>query len=176
MLYIVYAILAVVRTACASILSPDITYAFNIVDFQGHLLDLTEGSNQLFTPVQSFTATNASNQEWALISSQDARQLFEIINVRSNTIMSHTTALLQTPGPAIHAQIVGSNQTIFWGLEDTSKGRRFIDADSKLALTAWPADAGNPSSPLTLERNDPKNKRQVFQLHCLRGWSIPSTC
>ncbi|KAJ7473293.1 hypothetical protein FB451DRAFT_1248933 [Mycena latifolia] len=176
MFHAVYFVLTLAATTLAESLSPRLrSYAFNITDFQGHLMDLTDGNPQPFTPVQSFTPANTTNQEWALISTMDARQLFEIVNVDSNAILSHTTALLKTPGPAIHAQIVGSNQTLFWRLEDTPKGTRLLDADTGLALTAWPA-AGGPSSPLTLEYPDPKNKRQVFRLRCVRGWSIPGPC
>jgi hypothetical protein len=64
--------------------------------------------------------------QWALISSQDARQLWELANVGSVTILSHTTALLQKPGPALHSQIVGSNQTLFWRLASSFEGSRYV--------------------------------------------------
>ncbi|KAJ7849166.1 hypothetical protein B0H13DRAFT_1906335 [Mycena leptocephala] len=179
MLKLLYLLLTVAARARSAAVSPGITYAFRIEDFQGHMLDLSDGSPQPFTPVQSFTPADTTNQQWALISSQDARHLWELANVGSVTILSHTTALLQKPGPALHSQIVGSNQTLFWRLASSSEGSRFTDAETGLALTAWPAGGDYPSSPrlqLTLEYADPKNKRQVFQLHCIRAWSMPGSC
>ncbi|KAJ7500678.1 hypothetical protein B0H11DRAFT_2275867 [Mycena galericulata] len=161
----------------ASKLYPRISYAWSITDFQGHMVDLANGKADLFTPIQSFKPTNTTNQHWAIIYSQDAREVYEILNVGSNTIMSHTTALLKKPGPAIHTQIVGSNLTSWWHLNFTKAGARLIDADSGLALTAWPAGPNKqyPSSPLTLEDSDPQNKHQVFNLTCIGGWSFPGT-
>ncbi|KAJ7122396.1 hypothetical protein C8R44DRAFT_736086 [Mycena epipterygia] len=173
---LLYILVAAVSVINAARLAPRVTYVYSIADFQGHMLDLSGGDLEAFTPVQSFTAANTTNQQWVLISTQDARQLYEIVNVGGTaTIMSHTTALLKTPGPAIHAQIVASNETIFWRIAFASKATRFFDADSGLGLTAWPA-AGGESSPLTLEYPDPKNKRQIFHLTCITGWSIPEGC
>ncbi|KAJ7728167.1 hypothetical protein DFH07DRAFT_1066448 [Mycena maculata] len=152
----------------ANTLSKRISYAYSIADFQGHMIDLSDGKAQLFTPVQSFAPANTTNQQgspiWALLYSQDARELYEVANVKSG-IMSHTTALLKPPGPAIHAQI-------------KEPGAIRLLHRNGLALTAWPAGGNKnyPSSPLTLEDEDPKNKRQVFHLTCLRGWSMPAEC
>ncbi|KAJ7194422.1 hypothetical protein GGX14DRAFT_404691 [Mycena pura] len=143
-----YILLATASSATAAALSRRITYAFSISDFQGHMLDLSDGGVENYTPVQSFTPANTTNQQWALISSQDSRQLWEIHNVGSGTNMAHTTALLEKPGPAIHAQVVGGNQTTWWRMSCSSEGCRFSDADSNLALTAWPETAGYPSSPV----------------------------
>ncbi|KAJ6556316.1 hypothetical protein B0H19DRAFT_1293364 [Mycena capillaripes] len=126
MLSLLYLLLAATSAANSAALSPRITYAFSIADFQGHMLDLTDGNPQPFTPVQSFTPANTTNQQWALISSQDARQLWEIANVGANSILSHTSALLKKPGPAIHTQIVGSNQTLFWRIAFSSEGNRSV--------------------------------------------------
>ncbi|KAJ7871943.1 hypothetical protein B0H13DRAFT_1895593 [Mycena leptocephala] len=145
--YILYLLLTLAARARNAAVSPGITCAFRIENFQGHVLGLSDGSPQPFTPVQSFTPTNTTNQQWALISSQDVRQLWELANVGSDTILSHTTALLPKPGPALHSQIVGSNQTLFWRLASLSEGSRFTDAETGLALTAWPAGGDYPSSP-----------------------------
>ncbi|KAJ7444660.1 hypothetical protein FB451DRAFT_1413058 [Mycena latifolia] len=112
------------------------SHAFSITDFQGRMVDLTDGNPQPFTPVQSFTPANTTNQQWALISSMDARQLWEVANVGGNSILSHTTALLAKPGPAIHSQIGNRSMA------------RFTDADTGLALTAWLAVGNYPSSPI----------------------------
>ncbi|KAJ7618832.1 hypothetical protein DFH06DRAFT_1144703 [Mycena polygramma] len=179
MLYLPYLLLALATCTPCAALAPDISYAFNITDFQGHMLDLTDGNLQPFTPVQSYAPTNTNNQEWALISSQDARQLWEIINLGSNSILSHTTAFLKLKDPAhaLHTQIVGSNQTLFWRMSFSTDGvARLTDADTGLALTTWPAAESYPSSPLTLEYADPTNERQAFRLRCIRGWSMPARC
>ncbi|KAJ7127274.1 hypothetical protein C8R43DRAFT_699966 [Mycena crocata] len=157
----------------ATLSSATRSYAYSIMDYQGHFLDLSDGRKDLFTPVQSFTAANTTNQEWVIINSDDARQAYDIINAGSLTVLTHTTALLNIPGPAIHAQIVGGNQTQWWRLASTGQ---LIDASSGLALTAWPATHSYPSSPLTLEISNPKNKRQIFKLTCLYSWSFPGPC
>ncbi|KAJ7462471.1 hypothetical protein FB451DRAFT_1495657 [Mycena latifolia] len=120
MLSLLYLLLVVV-SACGAVLSPRITYAFSITDFQGRMVNLTDGNPQPFTPVQSFTPANTTNQQWALISSMDARQLWEVANVGGNSILSHTTALLAKPGPAIHSQIVSSRRC-FGGLRSRPRG------------------------------------------------------
>ncbi|KAJ7033770.1 hypothetical protein C8F04DRAFT_1104153 [Mycena alexandri] len=172
-----WCLLAIATSAVSAVnLSTSITYAFTISDFQGHMLDLTNGNNHQLTPVQSFTPANTTNQQWALISTQDARQLWELFNLGSNTIMSHTTAMLKRKGTAIHAQIVGSNETLFWRLDNSPEGSRFTDASTGLALTAWSAEEGYPSSPLTLEYASGENKRQIFHLHCMKALSIPGDC
>ncbi|KAJ6474410.1 hypothetical protein C8R47DRAFT_708800 [Mycena vitilis] len=151
MLFLSYALLTLSACTTRAALAPDISYAFNITNFQGHMVDLTDGNLQPLTPVQSYTPTNTSNQEWALISSQDARQLWEIVNLGSDSILSHTTAFLQLKDPAraLHTQIVGSNQTLFWRMSFSSDGfARLMDADTGLALTAWPAVGNYPSSPV----------------------------
>jgi hypothetical protein len=63
MLKLLYLLLTVAARARSAAVSPGITYAFRIEDFQGHMLDLSDGSPQPFTPVQSFTPANTTNQQ-----------------------------------------------------------------------------------------------------------------
>ncbi|KAJ7290311.1 hypothetical protein C8J57DRAFT_1705739 [Mycena rebaudengoi] len=175
MLHVLHLLITIASTVNAAVLAPRITYAWSITDFQGHLLDLAFGNTSLFTPIHSFTPTNKTNQLWAIIFSQDARQVYELVNVASNTIMTHTTALLTPPGPALHTQIVGGNLTTFWKLESAGNSTRFLDEKSGLALTAWPAAKGSASSPLTLETSNSNNKGQLFRLKCIKGWSFPDS-
>ncbi|KAJ7127281.1 hypothetical protein C8R43DRAFT_1028216 [Mycena crocata] len=161
-------------TAClaytATLSSATLSYANSIMDFQGHFLDLSDGRSDRFTPVQSLRAANTTNQQWVIINSDDDRHVYDIANAGSFGVsLTHSTALLDIPGPAIHAQIVGGyGKTQWWHLASTGQ---LIDADSGLAVTAWPATHGYPSSPLTLEISDPKNKRQIFKLICLYSWN-----
>ncbi|KAJ7273831.1 hypothetical protein C8J57DRAFT_1714881 [Mycena rebaudengoi] len=175
MLHILHFLIATASTVNAAVLTPRITYAWSITDFQGNMLDLADGNASLFTPVQSFTPTNTTNQQWAVISSQDARQVYELVNVASNTVMTHTTALLTPPGPALHTQIIGGDLTTFWKLESAGNFTRFLDEKSGLALTAWPIANGSGSSPLTLETSNSNNQGQLFIMKCIKGWSFPDS-
>ncbi|KAJ7084593.1 hypothetical protein B0H15DRAFT_802355 [Mycena belliarum] len=169
--YLLYAA-ALAASALGTRPAPELrSYAYSITDFQGHRLDLVGGRAERFTP-------------WVIISSMDARQVYEVVSVAGRSVLSHTTALLTPAGPAPGTQIVGGNETLFWRLQDapdagtrergadSGDARSLLDADTGLALTAWPA-AGGPSSPLTLEPADEKNARQVFNVTCLYSWSFP---
>ncbi|KAJ7064134.1 hypothetical protein C8F01DRAFT_1229647 [Mycena amicta] len=172
------------------ILSKRSTYSFTISDFQGHQIDLHNGGRDNFTPVHSFATTQTKNQQWAIIYSMDARELYVLSNMASGTQMTHTTALLPgadvvyAPGPAMHAQIVGGSDGPFWwklsshnGSEaGIPAGTRFIDNDSGLALTAWTAKRGYSSSPMTLETADPTNAQQAFRLTCVENLSLGGKC
>jgi hypothetical protein len=63
MLKILYLLLTLAARARNAAVSPGITCAFRIENFQGHVLGLSDGSPQPFTPVQSFTPTNTTNQQ-----------------------------------------------------------------------------------------------------------------
>lgn len=60
---LLYCLLAAVAAINAARLSPRVTYVYSIADFQGHMIDLSDGDLQDFTPVQSFTAANTTNQQ-----------------------------------------------------------------------------------------------------------------
>ncbi|KAF7325210.1 hypothetical protein MKEN_00565300 [Mycena kentingensis (nom. inval.)] len=168
-----------------------INYSWKISDFQGHFVDLHNGGRANFTPIHSFaTDTGSKNQEWGLISNRATPLLYVAVNQKSSvgSQMAHTTGLVagytSPPGPpAVHAQVVGGTGKNFWWMldymnatESAMAGFRFIDYESGLALTAWPAKKGFPSSPLTLEFLDVDNEKQAFNLTCVENISFGRPC
>ncbi|KAJ7106333.1 hypothetical protein C8R44DRAFT_806035 [Mycena epipterygia] len=139
---------------------------FKITDFQGSVLDLTSGSPKSLTPVQSFTATKNTSQNWLFIfAAHGDDNEYRILNAAGSSILSYATANSQ--GPAIHTQIMGNqNVSTNWDVVPVPKGSvNFIEKQTRLAITAWPVGSGKSrSSPLTLETYDAGNPRQVFKL------------
>ncbi|KAJ7677167.1 hypothetical protein B0H17DRAFT_1139814 [Mycena rosella] len=144
---------------------------FKITDFQGSSVDLTGGSPSPLTPVQSFTTStnqsqNASQRfvpllytyqrpQWLFIYAMNGDENeYRVINAAGRSILSYTSDNYETPGPAIHAQIVGNqNVSTFWDIMPVSKGSvesYFIEKRTGLAMTAWPAGKGSSrSSPVS---------------------------
>ncbi|KAJ7106334.1 hypothetical protein C8R44DRAFT_745403 [Mycena epipterygia] len=126
---------------------------FKITDFQGSMLDLTNGSSSSLTPWLFIYAAHGDENE------------YRVVNAVGSSILSYATANSQ--GPAIHTQIVGNqNVSTNWDVVPVPKGSvNFIEKQTRLAVTAWPVGNGKSrSSPLTLETYDAGNPRQVFKL------------
>ncbi|KAJ7027773.1 hypothetical protein C8F04DRAFT_1121300 [Mycena alexandri] len=112
---------------------------FKIADFQGNMLDLSSGSPNSLTPVQSFKNTNETRQNWKFFyAARGDENEYRVQNVAAPaSILSYTTADITTPGGAEHTQIVGKqNVSTFWDIMPVAGKKGFSKCAESLPVRA----------------------------------------
>ncbi|TCD68148.1 hypothetical protein EIP91_011426 [Steccherinum ochraceum] len=139
-----------------------------IFDFQGQVVDLSQGRTGDFVAISAYEVLNNDNQFWAVVAANNG--LFQLINPTANSIMSYASApVLGTGGLILHQQVMGhsvNDANTTWFINATANGSAmFIESSSGLALSSWPLNPQNSEVlvPLTLEEAN-GNPTQLFTI------------
>ncbi|KAF7318919.1 hypothetical protein HMN09_00227700 [Mycena chlorophos] len=142
------------------------TTAFNLYDFQGHVLDLANTVNPLIS--QTLNPSPTLNQQWslALVNSGNYVLANGVSKPGQPVVVTWDTSA-GTTSPLFMQAIAGETTGLAFAVNcvnDTSA--YLVDGATGLALSAWGALPGSTKSPITLE-SFIESPAQAWTFHAL---------